>query len=251
MRKRNDEFSLKELINIFLPKLWLILIVALIFGSAMAVYSAILKDDTYTSTTRIHVTKEMGYGYDYAVSDVDFATSYLETYKMVLTIPDFLNNVLAHLEDNHASYEQYDGEYEELGWDKLTPDRIRGFISSNSQQDIITISVTTADPILSRALADSIAYVFTQGDILAYPEDVVTVKILQIAKAPSSPNSRNVMLNTMIGVAIGTVLSMAVIFIMDMFDVIIHDKKKIEDTFDIPILGVIPRFLAEEGKSKK
>ena len=251
MRKRNDEFSLKELINIFLPKLWLILIVALIFGSAMAVYSAILKDDTYTSTTRIHVTKEMGYGYDYAVSDVDFATSYLETYKMVLTIPDFLNNVLAHLEDNHASYEQYDGEYEELGWDKLTPDRIRGFISSNSQQDIITISVTTADPILSRALADSIAYVFTQGDILAYPEDVVTVKILQIAKAPSSPNSRNVMLNTMIGVAIGTVLSMAVIFIMDMFDVIIHDKKKIEDTFDIPILGVIPRFLSEEGKSKK
>ena len=251
MRKRNDEFSLKELINIFIPKLWLILIAALLFGSAMAVYSAILKDDTYTSTTRIHVTKEMGYGYNYAVSDVDFATSYLETYKMVLTIPDFLNNVLAHLEENHASYEQYDGEYEELDWDKLTPDRIRGYISSDSKQDILTITVTTGNPILSRALADSIAYVFTQESVLAYPEDVVTVKILQIAKAPSSPNGRNVMVNTMIGVAIGTVISMAIIFVMDMFDVIIHDKKKIEDTFDIPILGVIPRFLAEEGKSKK
>ena len=46
MRKRNDEFSLKEQINIFIPKLWLILIVALIFGSLMAVYSAILKEDT-------------------------------------------------------------------------------------------------------------------------------------------------------------------------------------------------------------
>ena len=251
MRKRNDEFSLKELINIFLPKLWLIMIAALFFGGIMAVYSAILKDDTYTSTTRIHVTKEMGYGYDYAVSDVDFATSYLETYKMVVTIPDFLNNVLAHLEDNHASYEQYDGEYEELGWDKLTPDRIRGYISCDSKQDILTISVTTGDPILSRAIADSIAYVFTQEDVLAYPDDVVTVKILQIAKAPSSPNSRNVLFNTMIGIAVGAVLSMALIFVMDMFDVIIHDKKKIEDTFDVPILGVIPRFLAEEGKSKK
>ena len=50
---------------------------------------------------------------------------------------------------------------------------------------------------------------------------------------------------------VGAVLSMALIFVMDMFDVIIHDKKKIEDTFDVPILGVIPRFLAEEGKSKK
>ena len=87
--------------------------------------------------------------------------------------------------------------------------------------------------------------------MLAYPDDVVTVKILQIAKAPSSPNSRNVLFNTMIGIAVGAVLSMALIFVMDMFDVIIHDKKKIEDTFDVPILGVIPRFLAEEGKSKK
>lgn len=251
MRKRNDEFSLKELINIFLPKLWLILIVALVFGSAMAVYSAILKDDTYTSTTRIHVTKEMGYGYDYAVSDVDFATSYLETYKMVLTIPDFLSSVLARLEENQMSYLLEEGKYEELGWNQLTPDRIRGFISCDSQQDIITISVTTGDPVLSRAIADSISYVFTQEDVLAYPDDVVTVKVLQIAKTPASPNSRNVLFNTIIGVAVGAVISMAIIFVMDMFDVIIHDKKKIEDTFDIPILGVIPRFLAEEGKSKK
>ena len=251
MRKRNDEFSLKELISIFIPKLWLILIAALVCGGVMAVYSAILKDDTYTSTTRIHVTKEMGYGYDYAVSDVDFATSYLETYKMVLTIPDFLNSVKSHLDENHPSYELYDGEYEDLGWDQLNADKIRKFISCDSQQDIITISVTTDNALLSRAIAESIAYVFTQEDVLAYPDDVVTVKILQVAKAPSSPNSRNVLLNTMIGVAIGTVLSMALIFIMNMFDVIIHDKKKIEDSFDIPILGVIPRFLSEEGKSKK
>ena len=251
MRKRNEEFSFKELINIFIPKLWLILIVALVFGSVMAVYSAILKDDTYTSTTRIHVTKEMTYGYDYAVSDVDFATSYLETYKMVVAIPDFLNSVLAHFEENHASYENYEGEFEENEWDKLTADRIKGYISCDSQQDILTISVTTGNPILSRAIADSIAYVFTQEDVLAYPDDVVNVKILQIAKPASAPNNRNVLLNTMIGVAIGAVLSMALIFVMNMFDVIIHDKKKIEDSFDIPILGVIPRFLTEEGKSKK
>ena len=134
---------------------------------------------------------------------------------------------------------------------KLTADQIRGFISSDSQQDIITISVTTGNRMLSKAIAESIAYVFTEEDVLAYPDDVVNFKIVQIAKPPSSPNSRNVLLNTMIGVAIGSILSMALIFVMNMFDVIIHDKKKIEDSFDIPILGVIPRFLAEEGKSKK
>lgn len=251
MRKRNEEFSLKELINIFMPKLWLILIVALVCGSLMAFYSAIIKDDTYTSTTRIHVTKEMTYGYDYAVSDVDFATSYLETYKMVLTIPDFLNSVLVHLGEEHASYELHEGEYERNGWNKLTPDKIRGYISCESEQDILTVTVTTGDPLLSRALADSIAHVFTQEDVLAYPEDVVKVKVLQIAKAPISPNSRNVLINTLIGVVIGAVISMAFVFVLNMFDVVIHDKKKIEDSFDIPILGVIPRFLTEEGKAKK
>ena len=250
MRKRNEEFSLKELVNIFMPRLWLIMIVALICGSVMAVYSAMLKEDTYTSTTRIHVTKDQDYGYSYAVSDVDFATSYLETYKMVLTIPDFLNTALAYLRDNHDLYEEHVGEYEELGWDKLGPDRIKGYISCDTQQDILTVSVTTEDPILSKAIADSIAYVFTEEDILAYPDDVVKVKILQIAQAPAAPNSRNVLLNTAIGVVIGAVITMTFVFVMNMFDVVIHDKKKIEDTFDIPILGVIPRFLTEEGKTK-
>ena len=50
---------------------------------------------------------------------------------------------------------------------------------------------------------------------------------------------------------VGAVMAMAFVFILNIFDIVIHDKKKIQDTFDIPILGVIPRFLAEEGKSKK
>ena len=251
MRKRNEEFSIKELINIFIPKLWLILIVALAFGSVMAVYSAIIKDDSYTSTTRIHVTKEMSYGYDYAISDVDFATSYLETYKEALVMSDTLTRVLIHMNENHESYLKNPGEYEALGWENLKTSQIGGYISCSSKQDILTISVTTPDPRLSSALADSIAYVITQEDILAYPDDVVKEKILQVAQTPMSPNSRNVLLNTMIGVVVGTVISMAFIFIVNMFDVVIHDKKKIEDSFDIPILGVIPRFLSEEGKSKK
>ena len=68
MRKRNEDFSLKELINIFLPKLWIIAIVAMLFGGIMMGYSKFIKDDTYTSTTKIHVIKASSL--DFAVSDV-------------------------------------------------------------------------------------------------------------------------------------------------------------------------------------
>ena len=46
----------------------------------------------------------------------------------------------------------------------------------------------------------------------------------------------------------GAVLSMVVIFVYSLFDVTIYDKKKIEDSFNIPVLGIIPKFISEEGK---
>lgn len=248
MRKRNEDFTLKELIGIFIPKLWIIAIVSIIFGAVMASYSLFIKEDTYTSTTRIHVIKATSL--DFAVSDVEFASSYLETYVEVLTIPDFITEVLEVFKENHASYEKNEGDYERNGWDKLLANQVRGYISSSTKQDILSISVTTDDPNLSCGIADSIATVFAKGDFLAYEKEVVKVKTLQ-QPYPQGPNSRRTMLNTVIGVAVGAVLSMVAIFVINMFDVVIHDKKKIVDNFDIPILGVIPRFIADEGRIKK
>ena len=248
MKKRHEDFTLKELIGIFLPKLWIIAIVSIVFGAVMAAYSLFIKDDTYTSTTRIHVIKATSL--DFAVSDVEFASSYLETYVEVLTIPDFLTEVLEVFKENHASYEATEGDYEAKGWDKLTPGQIRGYISSSTKQDILSISVTTGDALLSCGIADSIASVFSKGDFLAYEKEVVKVKTLQ-QPYPQGPNSRRTMLNTLIGLVVGAVISMIAIFVINMFDVVIHDKKKIVDNFDIPILGVIPRFISDEGRIKK
>lgn len=248
MRKRNEDFSLKELVSIFLPKLWLIVAISVVFGGVMAFYSLFVKDDTYTSTTRIHVIKDTGL--DFGVSDVEFASSYLETYVEVLTIPDFLVKVLAVFEENHTDYVSEE-EYQANGWDKLTANSIRGCISSSTKQDILTISVTTSDPNLSRGIAASISEVFEKQEFLAYPSDLVKVKALQRPVPPTSPNSRKVVLNTFIGLVVGAVLSLILVFVINLYDVVIHDKKKIEDNFDIPLLGVIPRFITDEGKSKK
>ena len=250
MKKRNEDFSIKELVNIFIPRLWLIVILAFLFGIGMAFYAAIVKDNTYTSTTKLHVIKASNVSNsDFEVSDVDFATSYLETYVEVLKITDFLADVLEYFEENHASFEKYEGQYEAAAWDKLTPDRIRGYISATTKQDILSISVQTPDPHLSWALASSIAEVVNKGDTLAYPDGVVYTKTIQVA-TPNQPDSRRVIINTVIGAVVGAVIAMAIIFVSNLMDVTIHDKKKIEDTFDIPVLGVIPRFMSDDGRAK-
>ena len=251
MRKRNEEFSVKELVNIFLPKLWLIVIVSMLFGFVMAFYSGVVKEESYTSTTRIHISKNTSGSSDLNVSDVEFATFYLQTYVELMKVPDFLEKVVKDFKET-PDYLEYG---EAKGWNNLTGSRIKNKISTSTVQDILTVSVTTGDPLLSYGLANSIQNVICQTEepVLAYPIEIVTPYTIQHPNRLDTaiPNSRNVPLNTIIGAAVGAVLSMAVIFVANMLDVTIRDKKKIEDNFDIPVLGVIPRFISEEGKAKK
>ena len=250
MRKRNEDFSFKELVNIFLPKLWLIMVISLVFGAAMAVYSKVIKEESYTATSKIHVVKKTTSSY--GLGDVEFASTYLETYMEVITMPKFLTAVVEEFKTNHHMYELYEGEFEAKGWQNLNYSKIRGMISCSAKQDILTISVTSSSSSLSYGIAKSIANVLENQELefLAYPKELVQVKPLQTPEGHPHANSRKVVLNTLIGLVVGGVLALAVVFIINMYDVIIHDKKKIEDNFNIPILGVIPRFLTDEGRLK-
>lgn len=250
MKKRTEEFKIKELLDVFIPKLWIIVIISLVLAVGMGAYSAFVKDDTYTSTTKIHVIKQSELGVDFGVNDVEFANSYLQTYIEVLKIPDFLNVVVEDFKENHHKYETYEGQYEDLGWNNLIGKSIGGYVNASAAQDLITVNVTTGNPNLSCGIANSIANVIKKGGTLAYPDGVIKAEIVQVA-VPNAANSRRVVLGAIIGAAVGAILSMAVIFIFSITDVTIHDKKKLEDNFEIPILGVIPRFITEEDKGKK
>ena len=249
MKKNNEEFSIKELINIFLPRLWLIVIVALAFGFCGAFYATVLKSDTYTSTTRIHISKNTSGTSDLGVSDVEFATFYLDTYIELIKIPEFLDKVIQDFEKG-AYYPEY---LKAGGSPGLTGSYISGYISTSKTQDILSISVTTPNKYLSQGLADSIQNVIcsTKEQVLAYPKEIVTPLTIQHPRLATVPNSHREVFFTFIGLVAGSVLAMALIFIINVMDVTIRDRRKLEDSFDVPVLGVIPRFISEEGKAKK
>ena len=48
MKKHNDEITLKDIFDIFLPKIWLIALVAVIFAAMLGGYTLFVKEDTYT-----------------------------------------------------------------------------------------------------------------------------------------------------------------------------------------------------------
>ncbi len=239
MRKRNEEFNIKDLLMLFRPFIWVICIFSLLVSLAFGGYSAFIKKDTYTSSAQFHVIKlsstQMGTG------DFDFVSKVIEDYKVLIYTDIFLDFVLDEVTAN-SDYK------EEWG---VT----RGYITSHLDikavtDDILQISVTTDDAIKSKIIATAVSNIIRNKsyDLFAFGKSL-TVKDLN-APTTGSANNKHVVRNSLIGFFGGMIVSMLVIFIASSFDIVIRDKKKLEDTFDIPVIGLIPKYDVGEEVGK-
>ena len=230
MKKENEEFTLKELFLLFLPKFWIIFLCGVICAGVMGAYSAFLKDDTYTCSSTIFVYKERNN--DSAANtyyDSMISQQMVKTYAIILESDTFLNKVIENIEDG----EQY----------ALTPEKIRSGLEIKQIDDTVVfiMQYTSGDGQLTYKIMAELA-VLAETELKNFVSSTASdIKIVDYPVEPTSPDSKNVVRNALIAFIVGVVLSMIVIFAFNQFDVIIHDKKKIEDNFDIPILGVIPR----------
>lgn len=237
MIKRNDEFSLKELISLFIPKLWLIVIIGLLVGSALGIYSAFFKEDTYTSRATIHIVKQNS---TISSGDMDVMSKVIEDYKILVNTDLFLNYVVHDIAENE--------DYIENGW-QIDNNYVSGHMRAvGVTDDILEISVTTDDQdksnLITSVLADVI--VSKSSDLFAF-EGTLTLKLLNPSTI-NPANSKNVARNTMIGFLGGAFVTMLAIFLYSQFDIYVRDKKRLEDTFDLPIIGLIPKYDVEGGK---
>ena len=236
MVKRNEEFSIKDLISLFIPKIGLILVCALVASLLFGGYASFIKDDTYTSSAKMHVIKQTSS--QISTSDIDFISKVIDDYKVLITTDMFLNYVIQDVEDDET--------YVNNNWN-ISKSYIKGHMSTSAiTDDILQISVTTDNPAKSHLIATAVSEVIRDRsrELFAFG-DTLTVKIVH-ASTPNSANSKNVARNALIGFVAGAVVSMLAIFTISLFDIVVRDKKKLEDTFGLPIIGLIPKFDVEE-----
>ena len=239
MKKLNEEFSVKDLITLFIPKVWIILIVALVVSFAFGGYSSFLKDDTYTSSAKMHVIKLTSS--QISASDIDYVSKVIEDYKILITTDTFLSRVMAKLDSMES--------YTSSGW-KVSDDYIRAHMNTSVlTDDILEISVTTDDALKSHIIATAVSAVIQENSIELFAfGDTLNVRIVHPSSVSTAANSKNVVRNALVGFVGGAVISMLAIFILSLFDIIVHDKKKLEESFDMPIIGLIPRFDVDEER---
>lgn len=129
---------------------------------------------------------------------------------------------------------------------------LRGMISSKAQANtqVIYVTVTNSNPELAARIANTLADVAPKTlSALARGGEMIAIGT---ADVPTSPISPNMVSNVTVGLALGLLLSCAVIVLIALLDTTIWREEDLERAFHIPVLGSVPSMsTAIQAKHQK
>lgn len=210
-----------------LKKLWmkkfLILFMALFFGTLALLGSVFLIKPSYSASTRIYVINQQN-AENITATDLQAGSLLVNDYKEIITSRDVMKDVIA---TNSLS---------------LSPDTLSKMISVTIPADtrVISITVTNHDPQQAKDLANSIREVASEK--IKSVTKVQDVTPLEKAQLPSKPSSPNIKRNTMIGMLIGGLFTIVIIVIKEVLDDRIKRPEDVEEVLGMTLLGIVPNI---------
>ncbi len=232
MKKQDTELSIKDIFNIFVPKLWLIAIVAVACAAAFGIFTA-TRADTYTSTSTFLMVKIPMTNSDSTTTglnsgEIDAMQSIINSTEHILSSRTFCNSICDMIE----------------GYDKIDEDDIRNMLSMSLMDDTTNFAVTirTTDAELSKAVADAVYKLFPEILKQKFGRYAIAIDTIDPPELAKKADDKGTLRNALIGFLAGVFLSAIVVFAWVKFDVIIRGREKIEESCNVPILGVIPKF---------
>lgn len=210
-----------------LKKLWmkkfLILFMALFFGTLALLGSVFLIKPSYSASTRIYVINQQN-AENITATDLQAGSFLVNDYKEIITSRDVMKDVIA---TNSLS---------------LSPDVLSKMISVTIPADtrVISITVTNHDPQQAKDLANSIREVASEK--IKSVTKVQDVTPLEKAQLPSKPSSPNIKRNTMIGMLIGGLFTIVIIVIKEVLDDRVKRPEDVEEVLGMTLLGIVPNI---------
>ncbi len=234
---QNDEVEIDigHILSILWEKILVIIATGIIVGLAGFLVSKFLITPKYESETKLYVLDRAN---DSAttLSDVQLSTQLTKDYQILVTSAPVMNQVIKELGLNMKASE------------------LASTISVDTPSDtrVLQITVTSDDPKRAKDIADKVAQVSSKKicDIMKIEQ----VNVIEEGSMSEEPAVDTVQKWTLIGLALGIVLSCAVIIIRSMLDDTVKTTEDVEKYFDLSTLAVIP--ISEEmddglGKNKK
>ena len=212
---QNDEVEIDigHILSILWEKILVIIATGIIVGLAGFLVSKFLITPKYESETKLYVLNRAN---DSAttLSDVQLSTQLTKDYQILVTSAPVMNQVIKELGLNMKASE------------------LASTISVDTPSDtrVLQITVTSNDPKRAKDIADKVAQVSSKKicDIMKIEQ----VNVIEEGSMSEEPAVDTVQKWTLIGLALGIVLSCAVIIIRSMLDDTVKTTEDVEKYFE-------------------
>ncbi len=229
--KKTDEFIEIDIIRLLksvLQKIWAVILSAVIFGAATFGFTYLFIEPTYEARTLLYVNNSSfsvgNTSFNISTSSLSAAQELVNTYIVILKARTSLNEII--------DYADLDRDYKEL----------QNMISAApvNSTEIFEVVVTSTDPAESEKIANAIATLLPKR--IAEIVDGSSVRVVDYAIIPTSRSGPSYAKNTLLGIVIGIIISVAIIILRDLFDVFVREEQYISQTYPYPILAAIPNM---------
>lgn len=238
----DDELTidLAELFGVLWHWIWLILLVALLFGGAAFAFSKFVIPEEFQSTTKIYVLdKESGSGGQSTYTDLQVGSQLTKDYAELITSRTVIEKVIA---DNHLE-SVYD--YKEF-LKKVE-------VNTPTDTRIVSITVTDTNPALAQALADDIRV--EASDLIIDTMQINAVNTYEVANLPTEKSAPSCSKWALIGALLGALLVGGIVTLQYILDDTIKTSEDVEQYLGLSTLALIPLDEniggAEKSKGKK
>lgn len=235
MEKKDDymEVDLLRLFQALWKKAWAILIAMLIVGGCACTYTLLFVTPLYKAQTKLYVNNTALSVGDAKLSisqgDITAAKSLIDTYGVILKTRSTVDEII---EQSGVSY-----NYEELV-DMISSGSVNG-------TEIFYVEVTSPKPKEAENIANIIGQVLPER--IASIVDGSSVRIVDYAVVPAHKSSPSISKNTILGCLLGFVLACGVVVVRELMDDQIHDSDYLLQTYDLPVLAVVPDLMSPEN----
>lgn len=234
------EIDILELIRVLWKNILIIMLVAVLFGSAVFGYTAFCVEPEYQATASMYVNNSSfslgATSFSVSTGDLSASSSLVSVYLYILESRTTLEEVI---QTAGLTY---------------TPAELRKMISTSTVEKTgaFKVTVTSNDPAEVELIANSIARILP--DRIAEIVDGTTVRIVDYAIIPSQRSGPSIIKNTIIGILLGGVLSSAWIVVKyllnDTSKMMIQSVDDLRDMYpDIMVLATVPDVRLSEKKN--
>ena len=228
-----NQITFKDLWTVLKKNLVWILIAATVLGCACAVAAQVLIKNKYTCS----LTCIMGDGiltsteYQQLKRNAEIAKMTLKTTEVITKVTEHADIVVRRSDGTEVA--------------AVSEMKKATSVSINTDRGSYTVSVTTEDPKVSFRMITSFRDLMPE---IIEENRLYAARVAECSeKAPANPSNRNRAIKYgLVGFAAGAVLMYGIFLLRKITDVKIYSEEDLLEITDLPIIGLIPVYSAEE-----